>query len=99
VAAAVQVVAYELFQAAPSSLKPTEASDAAELATAEEQESFHEHLIHTLFEIGFLHERKSSPSLLRRLRRIFNRAGLEKTDIHILRGILTAVQNQVRRTT
>ena len=99
VAAAVQVVAYELFQAAQARVTVAETTAEAELATAEEQESFHEHLIRTLFEIGFLHERRSSPSLLRRLRRIFNRCGLEKTDIHILRGILTAVQNQVRRTT
>jgi len=31
------------------------------------------------------------------LRRIFNRAALEKTDINILRGILTAVQIRTRR--
>jgi len=100
VAAAVQLVAYELFQAAHSPSEPLNLpEEESALATAQEQESFHEHLIQTLFEIGFLHERKSSPSLIRRLRRIFNRSGLEKTDIHILRGILSAVQNQVRRAT
>ena len=98
VAAAVQIVAYELFQTASTGLEAAETSDGSELATAEEQASFHEHLIRTLFEIGFLHERKSSPSLLRRLRRMFNRCALEKTDIHILRGILTTVQNRLRRT-
>jgi tRNA (cytidine32/uridine32-2'-O)-methyltransferase len=98
VAAAVQIVAYELFQAAHAPAEAAVTEEATELATAEEQASFHEHLVQTLFEIGFLHERKSSPSLLRRLRRIFNRCGLEKTDIHILRGILTAVQKRLRRT-
>lgn len=94
VAAAVQVVAYELFQAAQGAAgaKPETMPD---LATGAEMESFHDHLIRTLFDIGFLHERKSSPALLRRLRRIFNRAALEKTDIHILRGILTTIQHRL----
>ena len=103
VAAAVQVVAYELFQAASSAANPLlaedsdgERADGEERANGEELESFHGHLIQTLFDIGFLHERKSSPTLIRRLRRIFNRSELEKTDIHILRGILNAVQKHIR---
>ena len=97
VAAAVQVVAYELYQAANSAANPPTIEDSdGERANGEELESFHGHLIQTLFDIGFLHERKSSPTLIRRLRRIFNRSGLEKTDIHILRGILNAVQKHIR---
>lgn len=99
VAAAVQVVAYELFQAAQTAYAAHAASAEEVLATAEEQESFHHHLLQTLFDVGFLHERKSSPSLIRRLRRIFNRSALEKTDIHILRGMLTAIQDRLRTTT
>jgi TrmH family RNA methyltransferase len=100
IAAAVQVVVYELFQAAlampaaPAIAEPVDSE--AVLATGEEMESFHGHLLQTLFEIGFLHERKSSPMLTRRLRRIFIRSGLEKADIHILRGILAAVQRHTR---
>ncbi|MFM8333000.1 MAG: RNA methyltransferase [Candidatus Methylumidiphilus sp.] len=94
IAAALQVVAYELFQAAQAA---TPADPEAELlANGEEMESFHGHLLQTLYAIGFLHERKQSPALIRRLRRLFNRAGLEKTDIHILRGILAAVQKRTR---
>lgn len=96
VAAAVQVVAYELFQAAQGSAIPVQEDEAA-WATAAEMESFHDHLLQTLFDIGFLHERKASPTLIRRLRRIFKRNSLEKTDIHILRGILTAVQEKTRQ--
>lgn len=96
VAAALQVVSYELYQAGQCALPQTVEND-SEPATGEEMESFHGHLIQTLFDIGFLHERKSSPALTRRLRRIFNRAALEKTDINILRGILTAVQIRTRR--
>ncbi|QFY44763.1 RNA methyltransferase [Candidatus Methylospira mobilis] len=95
VAAALQVVSYELFQTSLGAPLQTLESD-IEPATGEEMESFHGHLIQTLFDIGFLHERKTSPALTRRLRRIFNRAALEKTDINILRGILTAVQIRTR---
>ena len=98
VAAAVQVVAYELFQAAQAmEAAPAGVDDGSELANGEEMESFHGHLIRTLFDIGFLHERKSSPTLIRRLRRIFIRSRLEKTDIHILRGILSTVQKRTRQ--
>jgi len=95
VAAAVQVVSYELFQASLNAPLQILEND-SEPATGEEMESFHGHLIQTLFDIGFLHERKTSPALIRRLRRIFNRAELEKTDINILRGILTAAQIRTR---
>lgn len=97
VAAAIQVVAYELFLAAaadlPAADTPAEEEEAP--ATGEEMESFHGHLLETLYAVGFLHERKSSPTLIRRLRRIFVRSGLMKTDIHILRGILSAVQRKI----
>jgi TrmH family RNA methyltransferase len=95
VAAAVQIVAYELLLAAQTAQpSPVLDEDAAEPANGEEMESFHGHLLRTLHEIGFLHERKSSPMLTRRLRRIFIRSGLEKADIHILRGILAAIQKR-----
>ncbi len=97
VAAAVQVVAYELFQAARTPASPAETASRTFPASGEEMESFHGHLIRTLYDIGFLHERKSSPQLIRRLRRIFIRSGLEKTDIHILRGILSAIQERTQR--
>ena len=98
VAAAVQVVTYELFQAAQSE-PVNQPADIVEMASGEEMESFFDHLITTMFDVGFLHQRKSSPALLRRVRRIFNRAALEKTDINILRGLLTAVQYRIRTTT
>jgi tRNA (cytidine32/uridine32-2'-O)-methyltransferase len=95
VAAALQVVAYELFMAARE--KPPEARPMSPYATGEQMESFFGHLETTLWEVRFLHEKKSSPSLMRRLRRIFNRARLEQKEIHILRGILNAVQLQLKR--
>jgi TrmH family RNA methyltransferase len=95
IAAALQVVAYEIFVAAEEN--PALAKPMSPLATGEQMESFYGHLEETLHEVRFLHEKKSSPSLLRRLRRIFNRARLEQKEIHILRGILNAVQLQLKR--
>ena len=46
---------------------------------------------HAAADLQFLHERKKNPSILRPLRRIFNRAQLETTEIHLLRGILSII--------
>jgi tRNA (cytidine32/uridine32-2'-O)-methyltransferase len=93
VAAAVQVVAYEIFAASQG---PAAESSGVALATAAEMESFFGHLENILYDIRFLHHRKSSPSIMRRLRRIFNRAQLEKKEIHLLRGILSAVRFRIQ---
>lgn len=94
VAAAVQIVAYELFLAARQRPHGDQAEQA--LATAGEMESFYGHFERTLYDLRFLHEKKTGPSVMRRLKRIFNRATLEKKEIHLLRGILTAVQFRIR---
>lgn len=93
-AAAVQVVCYELFVAAgqePSSATEIEAP----LATAEQMESFYRHLNQALADIGFLHPDKSK-SILRRLRRLYNRACLDTKELDILRGILRMSQGNLR---
>lgn len=93
VASAVQIVAYELYLAGG---KPTHDAVAPLLASAEEMESFFHQLESTLWDVGFLHERKSSPSIMRRLRRIFGRSCIEEREIHLLRGILTTIQHRLR---
>ncbi len=92
VAAAVQIVAYEVHLAAQG-LPGASNSNGATPATARERESFYQHLRETLFEIGFFHQTKRAPLLMRRLKRLFNRARLEPREINILRGILTAIQH------
>jgi TrmH family RNA methyltransferase len=95
VAAALQVVAYELHLAAMEPREP--APPMSPPATAEQMESFYRHLEETLWDVRFFHEHKTSPSLMRRLRRIYNRARLEQKELHILRGILTATQLQLKK--
>lgn len=85
-AAAVQVVAYELRTCAIASDLPQGGFPAA---TFEEVDQFYEHLEQTLIKIGFLDPRHPK-RLMTRLRRLFARAGLEKEEVNILRGILKA---------
>ncbi|MFK5947590.1 MAG: RNA methyltransferase [Methylococcales bacterium] len=87
-AAAVQVVAYELFIASGQLAQSTIGDKNEEaLASAKQMELFYEHLQQTLADIGFLHVDKSQ-SIMRRLRRIYNRVALDTKEVDILRGIL-----------
>lgn len=85
IAAAVQVVAYELAVAAQSYLP---AVQAIEPATHERVEGLYEHLERTLFEIGFF-TTQNPARLMQRLRRLYSRTRLEDEEINILRGMLT----------
>ncbi|MCK5925731.1 MAG: tRNA (cytosine(32)/uridine(32)-2'-O)-methyltransferase TrmJ, partial [Methylococcales bacterium] len=59
---------------------------------AEKMELFYQHLQQTLLDIGFLHPSKSR-SMMRRLRRIYNRVQLDTKELDILRGILRFSQD------
>ena len=88
VAAAVQIVAYEM-RIAAHGRDVLAVAPQARAATAEELEGFYLHLEAALVEIGYLDP--AAPKLLmRRLRRLFSRAEPNRAEINILRGILTA---------
>ena len=55
-------------------------------------ESFYQHLLETMADIGFLHPERSK-SIMRRLRRLFNRSQLDTKEVDILRGIFRFAQN------
>lgn len=84
-ASAVQVMAYELKMTLPEEMKPS--GKALDLATFEEIEHFYQHLEKTLVKIGFL-DPEEPKRLMQRMRRLFARSRLEKTEVNILRGIL-----------
>ena len=101
IAAAAQVLAYELYahwlSLQETLQNPNVASDTSiddePFASAQDMERFYEHLNGTLTEIGFLqteHPRK----MMRRLRRLFNRARPDRVELNILRGILTTIQKR-----
>ena len=85
VAAAVQVLAYEVYLAAREGESARETP--RELASFEELERFYVHLEQTLLDTGFLNP-EYNKKLMPRLRRLFGRAQLEKEEINILRGVL-----------
>ena len=92
---AVQLVAYELFRAAAGG-RTERAPPAAPLATAQELQRLYAHFAAVLEEIDFRDRTESGTHLMSRIRRLLQRAELDENEVHILRGILTAVQNRRR---
>lgn len=95
-AGAVQVLAYELRRAAlaTASGMPAGGNEGTPV-THEQLDHLYRHLEEVLIEVGFLDP--ANPRLLmRRLKRLFNRAGLDQNELNILRGILTEVQRSRR---
>ncbi len=92
-ASAVQLYAYEL--RIKSMQEEVGAINERPVADAQAMERLHQHMSEALIEIGFA-EPDRSTKLLRRLRRLFNRARPDEQEVNILRGILSAAQNLVR---
>lgn len=92
-AAAVQVVCYEvhasLAQAAAGVGGPEDP------AASEHLEGFYGHLAEVIAQVGY-ENATGMPRLMRRLRRMFNRARPEPSELNILRGILAAVQRHTK---
>ncbi|MBW4051157.1 MAG: RNA methyltransferase [Proteobacteria bacterium] len=94
-AMAVQIVTYELFLARGVPIDP--APSAGPLADPAEMGRLYEHLAQVLEEIDFRDRTQGGTHLMGRLRRLFQRAALDRNEVNILRGILTAVQSRRRR--
>lgn len=94
-AAAVQVMTYELrmasavFSTAEKIVEKT-AKHQHEPANLQELEGFYSHLEQTMIRSGFLNPEEPK-RLMRRMRRLFSRTQMEKEEVNILRGILSAV--------
>ena len=93
-AMAVQLVTYEIFRA--RGVKIDTAPGAAPMAAPEDMERMYVHLAQVLEEIDFRDRTQSGTNLMGRIRRFMQRAELDKNEVNILRGILTAVQNRRR---
>lgn len=92
-AAAVQVMVYELYLANYHSLSPNPTDDEA-LATVVQMEGFYEQLEQVMRKVDYL-DPNHPKLLMQRLRRLFQRAQVNRTELNILRGILTAVQKRL----
>jgi tRNA (cytidine32/uridine32-2'-O)-methyltransferase len=94
IAAAVQVLGYESMLArgaVPAAGEPEERP-----ATAEEMERLYGHIESAALESGFL-DPANPKHLMRRIRRLFNRARPDENEVHILRGLLSALQSPKAR--
>jgi TrmH family RNA methyltransferase len=91
-AMAVQVLAYEVRMAHLDDWQPPEdIGEQTPLADTEEVERFYTHLEQVLVDLEFL-DPDNPRQLMRRLRRLFGRVRLDKNEVNILRGILTAAR-------
>jgi TrmH family RNA methyltransferase len=88
-AMSVQLAAYEIFMAREQPQSHTQLEMA--LAPSGDIEHFYAHLHEVLNEIDF---EDRTGHLMERLRRLFNRAQLDRNELNILRGILSAVQGR-----
>ena len=86
---AVQLLSYEIFMTREHPQTVTQLE--LPLAPSRDVEHFYAHLQQVLNEIDF---EDRTGHLMERLRRLFNRAQLDRNELNILRGILSAVQGR-----
>lgn len=91
-AAAVQIVAYELQLALQTPVMV--ATKPKVLAAVDQLELLYEHINTVLDEVDFLKPRRSQ-QIIGRLRRLFSRVELETIEVKLLRGILSAIQKKI----
>jgi len=91
-AAAVQVFAYELKMSFDPSIEVGRIGEDREAIDAKDLDHLYQHFEQSLTEIGFL-DPANPKNLMRRLKRVFNRAGLDRNELQILHGILRAAEN------
>jgi len=89
-AAAVQIIGYE-FYARHAGACAAAARPEHRPVSADEMERYYAHLEETLVALDFL-DPGNPRQLMRRLRRLYNRARPDDNEINILRGILTAAR-------
>lgn len=105
VAAAVQVICYEMRMTALGSVQapisdkpvmPLEISDWDEpLVSAEDMERFMKHFEETLLDIGFF-DPNNPKQLMTRARRLFMRTRMDRLEMNLMRGVLSTVQKRIK---
>lgn len=100
IASAVQILAYEcrlatmaLSSNSESLNKNINLENEDDLVTAADLESYFEHLKKVMIEIDFL-DPENPRYLIPRLRRLYSRSGITRSEMNILRGILSAIQKR-----
>ena len=94
VAAAVQVVAYELIVSSAPAAVRSEYADTLPVPQAE-MERLYAHFFDVLVAVGY-HDPENPRQLPLRMRRLFNRAQPDHSEMQVLRGFLAAVEKKIR---
>ena len=102
--AAVQVAAYEIRkQCIEQAVKHSTVLDSGSgelndvpFADAAKMESFYKHLFQIMNEVNFMHGQNTG-SLTEKLKMMFNRLRVEKHEMDILRGFLSAVGKHIKK--
>lgn len=100
IASAVQILAYECRLAALN-LQRTEskaddtntANNDNEWVNADDLESYFEHLTKVMVDVNFL-DPENPRYLIPRLRRLYSRSGITRSEMNILRGMLSSIQKR-----
>ena len=103
VAQAIQVMAYEMRLAVHENVGQEDQESQERwgvdwdypLATHEQLNGMLQHMEQTMVEIGFLNP-DTPKQLMSRLRRLYQRAAPDQVEINIMRGMMTAMQSQIR---
>lgn len=96
IASAIQIICYEIRLALLSNKPPVKNSEDIPEVTNEQMNLFYEHLESCMTNVGY-HDPDIPRSLMRRLKRLFNRARLDRDELNILRGFLTAIQEKLKK--
>jgi TrmH family RNA methyltransferase len=91
-AAAVQVFAYELKMSFNPTIEVGRVGEKREAINTHDLEHLYQHFEQSLTTIGFLNPEQPR-NLMRRIRRLFNRADLDRNELQILHGILRAAEH------
>lgn len=95
VASAIQVISYEIYQQFQQTrnqqLPDSDQIVEEPLATSGEQEGYFNHLEQVLISTGFI-DAQNPRQMMKRLRRLYQRALPTQNEVNILRGILSSVE-------
>ena len=99
-AAAVLVICYEIRKVAREKNTHIQGQDTElwdqEFATGDQIEHFYQHLERVMIDIKF-HDPNNPRQLMQRMRRLFGRIRLDVMELNILRGILTNIEQSMKR--
>lgn len=91
VASAIQVVSYEIYKIMSEKMQTGDTGNAEPMADSAQLEGYFKHLEQVLLSTQFIHS-DNPRQMMKRLRRIYQRAELSKNEVNILRGILSSVE-------